>query len=59
MIKCSNEVPTYDEPATPSVHVHSHWNRSAFVIIEIDGKKATVATEEIEAAIKNASNTGR
>ena len=59
MLKVTNEVTTYDEPAKPTIRVHSHWNQPALVIIEIEGKEATVDVGEITAAIRNASNTGR
>jgi hypothetical protein len=58
-VKVTNEVPTYDEPATPSVRVHSHWNEPSKVVLEVKGEKATVGVAEIEAAIRNASNTAR
>lgn len=59
MVKIINEIPTYDESETPCVRVHSHWNRADMVVIEIADKKVTVAASDINAAVKNATNTAR
>ena len=59
MIKVTNEVPTYDEPAKTSIKVHNHWNRNAFVVIEIGDESRTVNANDIKAAINNATNTKR
>jgi hypothetical protein len=58
-IKVTNEVKTYDEPAKPSIRVHSHWNQRDRVVIEIVGSQATVLAADIRAAIDNATHTGR
>lgn len=58
-IKVTNEIPTYDDPAKPSVRVHSHWNDPDMVVIEFDGRKVTVLAREAKAAIDNATNTKR
>lgn len=59
MIKVTNELPTYDDPAKPNLRVHSHWNDPNLVVIEIDGKNVTVVAHEATAAIENATNTRR
>lgn len=43
----------------PPFKVHSHWNRSEFVVIEVEGKQYTVVARDLLAAIQNAQNTGR
>ena len=42
----------------PQMRVHSHWSRREFIAIEIAGVKYTVVASDIEAAIKNATNSG-
>lgn len=59
MIKVTSEVPTYDDPAKPFIRVHSHWNRNNLVVIDFGDDKRTVDSDEIMAAIKNATNTER
>ena len=59
MIKVTNEVSTYDDPAKASIRVYSHWNDSDRVVIEINDYKVTVLAEEMKAAIDNAVNTKR
>lgn len=59
MIKVTNEISTYDEPATQSVRVHSHWNDSDRVVLELGGQKVTVLARELKAATDNATNTKR
>jgi hypothetical protein len=66
MIKVSNALTVYevdgrDVPLgekTPSINISAHWNRRALVVVEIDGKKYSVIAEDIEAAVRNATNTG-
>jgi len=58
-IKVTNEVPTYDEPAKPSIRVHSHWCHSDRVVIEIGEFKVTIIAADIKAAVDNATNTSR
>ena len=41
----------------PTVGIHSHWNRSQLIILEIDGKRFTVSADDLVAAIRNAQNT--
>lgn len=59
MVKVTNEVSTYDEPAKTSLKVHSHWNDRKLIVIEFqDGQKRTVSARELSVAIENATNTG-
>lgn len=41
------------------ITVKSHWNRCEFVVLEMHGVEVTVSARELEAAIKNATNTAR
>lgn len=59
MIKVTNEVPTYDDPAKPAIRVHSHWNRNNMVVIDFGDDLRTVDVAEMMAALKNANNTER
>jgi hypothetical protein len=52
-------VQTYDEPAKPSIRVHSHWNQRDRVVIEIVDFRVTVLAADIMAAVDNATNTNR
>jgi hypothetical protein len=58
-IKVTNEVQTYDEPAKPSIRVHSHWNQQDRVVIEVMDFRVTVLAADIRAAVDNATNTNR
>jgi hypothetical protein len=58
-IKVTCEVPTTDNPAKPSIRVHSHWNDRGLVVIEIGDKSVTVEGDNLIAAIDNAMRTGR
>lgn len=42
------------------ITISSHWNRSDLVVLQVDGSAATitVTARELEAAIRNAMNTG-
>lgn len=66
MIKVSDEVPVYeinDTEATglerPTISVQSHWNRDAFVVLVVDGKRYTVTARDLQAATNNATNSAR
>lgn len=41
------------------IRVCSHWNQNTLVVIEVDGKRITVAARDLEAAITNACNSAR
>ena len=43
--------------AKPKVKISEHWNRKSFVVIEIDGKNATVLADDLKRAIDNAQNS--
>jgi hypothetical protein len=56
------EIDGRDFPGAPEEHqitVRSHWNRDAFIELEIEGKRYTVVASDLEAAITNAHNTAR
>lgn len=57
-VKVTCEVRTYDEPAKPDIKVHSHWNDSGKIVIEIGDETITVVSNDLITAIKNCSNTG-
>jgi len=57
-IKITNQVESYDNPAKPSIRVHSHWCERDKVVLEVEGKSVTVIADDLIAAIKNATNTG-
>lgn len=59
MVKVTCEIETKGEKATPSIRVHNHWNYDTLVEIEIDGKRYTVAGEDMKVAIDNCMNTKR
>ena len=44
------------ESKMPKLHISEHWNRKAFVDIEVDGIKHTVLADELKRAIDNAQN---
>lgn len=61
-IKNTSEVTTYNEPAVPSVRVHSHWHLKRLVELEIRDAKGTrivVRGDELKQAIDNCMNVGR
>ena len=57
-IKNTSEVNTYNEPAKPSLRVHSHWNRREFVEIQIGEERFVVVGEDLKRAIDNCMNVG-
>lgn len=57
-IKNTAQVEAYDEPAKPSIKVHSHWNRREMVVIEVGDEKITVLGEDLIKAINNCMNVG-
>lgn len=44
------------ESNMPKMHISEHWNRKAFVVIEINDVKHTVLADELKRAIDNAQN---
>ena len=44
------------ESKMPKMQISEHWNRKAFVVVEIDGVKHTVVADELKRAIDNAQN---
>jgi hypothetical protein len=55
-IKVTCEVPTYDNPATPSVRVLSDWIHHNNVILKVGEQEVTVDATELIAAVRNAIN---
>lgn len=65
-IKVKSEVTVYEVNGTdtkgcplPTIGVDSHWNRSQFVVLVVNGERVTVSAKDIAAAIANATNTAR
>ena len=67
MIKVSNSVKVYEVDGKeiksldyPQIKVDSHWNRNEFIVLQSeDGKKYTVCSRDLIAAIENATNINR
>jgi hypothetical protein len=66
MINVENTVKIYEiggkenKDAPEEIKIHSHWNRSEMVNIELPGfAKITVAAKDLKAAIDNAQNVAR
>ena len=57
-IKNTAQVETYNEPAKPSIKIHSHWNRPELVELQIgpDDDRIVVSGEELKRAIDNCMN---
>ena len=51
-------VKTYEESKCDSVKVQSHWNREAFVVLQIGDHSVTVLGEDLKRAIQNCMNVG-
>ena len=66
MIRVENNVEVFevdgkDLPVSDDTEivVRSHWNRNDLVVLEIKGKRFSVAARDIATAINNAVNTAR
>lgn len=66
MIKVSQQVRIYEEGdkeirlgTSRFMGVESHWNRDEMVILEIGKERITVLADDLEAAIRNATNINR
>jgi hypothetical protein len=68
VIKVESEVECYEvdgkethtlNSGRPKIIVRSHWNRSDFVVLEIEGKKLAVVYGDMAAALANAANVPR
>ena len=57
-IKNTAQINTYNEPAKPSLKIHSHWNRRELVELEIEGERLVVSGLELKQAIDNCMNVG-
>ncbi len=62
MIKVKSEVRLYDENTETQeekLTVSSHWNQNELVGLDIGGRVLYVVAKDLEAAIKNATNSAR
>ena len=55
-IKNTAEVTTYNEPGKPSIRIHSHWNRSEMVEIQVGEERFIVVGDDLKKAIDNCMN---
>lgn len=66
MIKVSNTLTVYEvdgrdqfgQKDAPTITVSAHWNRRALVVVKVDGKEYAVLADDLDAAVRNATNTG-
>jgi len=64
-IEVINSVPIYEidgeEKGLPNddetLQIKSHWNNNKMVIIKLNDKEVTVAAEDLEKAVVNATNS--
>ena len=67
MINVVNRIKVYevndkeiDNPEDEKIlEVKSHWSKNRFVVLKINDIKITVSANDLEAAIKNATNTNK
>ena len=62
MIKVKSEVKLYDENVEVQeevLAVSSHWNQNELIGLDIGGRVLYVAAKDLEAAIRNATNTSK
>lgn len=63
MIKVKSEVKTYVEKYSgqeeETITVESHWNIDSLIGLSVGGRVVYVDAKELEAAIRNATNTAR
>ena len=65
MIEVQNKVPVYEVDGKdvaisgPKIHVLSHWSSPDRVVLQVGDTKWTVVAADLEAAVKNATNTRR
>jgi hypothetical protein len=64
MIRVESVVTVYEvdgklvPPMKESISIRSHTDNHRWVVLQVDGKKITVNASDLEAAIRNAQNTG-
>jgi hypothetical protein len=64
MIKVSNAISVYEVDGKeaisdgPTIEVRSHWSRQSMVVLKVNGQSLTVIATDLEAAIRNATNSG-
>ena len=46
-------------PENKRLIVSSHWNRNEWVVLKLDEREFAVGVDDLEAAIKNATNVNR
>lgn len=51
------ETNTIDDKTT--LVVESHWNERRFVVLKFNDIKITISADDLESAIKNATNTNK
>lgn len=57
-VKTTCQIETYDEPAKPSIKMHSHWNMESMVVLEVGEQMVTVLGRDLARAIQNCTNVG-
>lgn len=57
-VQTTCQIETYDEPAKPSIKIHSHWNRASMVVLEVGDQTVTVLAADLKRAIENCTNVG-
>ena len=59
MINVYCQIQSYDDDHKPTLEVRNHWNDRQMVVLELEGTKITVLASDLEAAIRNCTNTAR
>lgn len=54
-MKVTIEIDDYSNPAMPNIRIHNAWSSSDKVVLEVDGKRYTVSSEEFISAVKRAT----
>lgn len=57
-LKVTCEVQEMSDTAKTNIRVHNHWNSDRLVELEIEGKRYTVAGNQLKIAIDNCMNVG-
>lgn len=62
MVEVTNKIKDYNDTRIGSdsyIEVKNHWSDSQFVILKVGEKSFKLLASDLEAAVKNATNTGR
>jgi hypothetical protein len=59
MIEVRCIVETYDTKHTLPITVHSHWNESRKIVLEVNGLKYEIMADELIQAIQNCTKTAK